>query len=50
MTREQTQIIIDSQGLYCLLENGKEMRLLQEHNPELHDAYTALMLIADGTA
>ena len=44
LTKEQAQAIIDAHGIN--LDYGEETDLLEINNPELADAYRALLAIA----
>lgn len=49
LTQEQAQMIMDAHELEALLNNEEETDLLEQHNPELLDAYLNLQGIADGS-
>ena len=44
LTREQAQAIIDAHEIN--MDDGEETELLEANNPELADAYRALLAIA----
>lgn len=46
LTNEQASLICDAHSIYALLENDEEIELLEQHNPELLEAYRALYDIA----
>ena len=47
MTPKQAQLIIDAHEIDALLSNEEECDLLEENNPELLEAYQALLAFAD---
>jgi hypothetical protein len=49
LTQEQAQLIMDAHEIEALLNNEEETDLLEQHNPELLDAYQNLQGIADGS-
>lgn len=48
LTRQQAQIIIDTHEI--TMDEGEETEMLEENNPELADAYRALLEFAAGVA
>jgi hypothetical protein len=46
LTKEQAQNIVDAHEIN--LDDGEETELLEANNPELADAYRALLAIAEG--
>lgn len=47
LTKEQAQLIVDTHELDVLMDNDEEVDLLEQHNPELLDAYRVLIDIAE---
>lgn len=47
LTKEQARILIDIHEIDMLLDNVEEVELLEENNPELLEAYHALIKIAE---
>ena len=48
LTKEQAQLICDAHDIDAMLDTGEEVDLLRAENPQLLDAYTALLQIANG--
>jgi hypothetical protein len=49
LTQEQARLIMDAHEIEALLNNEEETDLLEQHNPELLDAYLNLQGVADGS-
>ena len=49
LTPEQAQMICDAHDIQSTLSNEEEVELLSENNPELLEAYRALVSIAELT-
>ncbi len=47
LTKEQAIRLIDAHDIMQVMESEEEMELLKEHNPELFEAYDALLDIAN---
>ena len=46
LTKEQAQAIVDAHEIN--LDDGEETEMLEDNNPELADAYRALLAISEG--
>lgn len=49
MTKDQAMLIIDMHEIDSLMRDDEERELLEENNPELLEAYRALLKIAEIT-
>jgi hypothetical protein len=49
LTQSQARMIMDAHEIEALLDNEEETDLLEQHNPDLLDAYLNLQGIADGS-
>lgn len=47
MTKEQAQLLVETHEIDRLMENEEERELLRDNNPELFEAYEALLVLAD---
>lgn len=47
LTKEQAQLLVDTHEIEMLMQNDEEVELLEEHNPELLEAYETLIEIAE---
>lgn len=47
LTQEQAQLLVDAHEVAQLMDNEEEVELLKENNPEMLDAYRALLAIAN---
>ena len=46
LTKPQAQLLCETHEVYQLFDDSKEVQLLEDNNPELLDAYYALMQMA----
>lgn len=46
ISKEQAELIVEAHCIVEILEDGEEAQMLQEQNPELFDAYCALLCMA----
>jgi hypothetical protein len=46
LTSEQAQVIVEAHDILAMMENSEEAELLKENNPELYEAYEALLSLS----
>ena len=49
LTPKQASILVDAHEIESLLENEEELELLEDYNPELVEAYRALVRMTIGS-
>jgi hypothetical protein len=49
MTKEQAALLVDAHEVDRLMDDEEEREMLRDNNPELLDAYIALLEMAKGT-
>ena len=46
LTKEQAMMIVEAHEVASIIEDGEERDMLRENNPDLLDAYEALLRVA----